>query len=410
MLGPVDDGRQRRARDQLLDRLPEIPLAGARRLRSAVALAADAVPRRTVGRARGPLRLAQADPARHGAVHGVFAGVGRAVPHRYARSVALRDHSHGAWHGERAMGTAEPSAAARHRRYAAVAERRAPQRDCAPARPAGRTGDRRCVPAGAGADLRHPGECPVLSAADRAAVEARLRTAGRSRARAGAPSSRPFRHCGHHQGHSRPPDHRVDDPALGLRVAPRQQRLSGADAELRTGSRPWQRRILLWPLARGRCGWRAHGRPGARRQRLADAAAADRLPPGDDVVLPARRLRHDDGLPARAGAVVRRRLRRALLQFYDAGAGATEHARGDPRTRARALQRRRPGAAGLQRHHHRARRQPHRRALVARTERAAAARDHRAVAVAYAAGGHRGRRRLRPRPVILRCKTIDATA
>src|SRR5882672_11136874 len=87
-LGAGDDGRLGRARHQLLDHLPEVPFACARRLRDALALAAVSVFLGVVGRARRPLRPAAPDPARHGPVHGGLARLGAPVPDRLARDLA----------------------------------------------------------------------------------------------------------------------------------------------------------------------------------------------------------------------------------------------------------------------------------------------------------------------------------
>jgi MFS family permease len=120
---------------------------------------------------------------------------------------------------------------------------------------------------------------------------------------------------------------------------------------------------------------------------LAATAAADGVPAGDDLVLRSCRLCHDHDLSAGARAAVCRRVRRAVLQFDDPGAGAAQRARRDPRAGAGALQHGGPGLARLQRHHGRTRRQPDRHPLVARAERHAAARDNAAAAAVDAVGG-----------------------
>ena len=99
--------------------------------------------------------------------------------------------------------------------------------------------------------------------------------------------------------------------------------------------------------------------------------------------------------PVSRGAALRRRLRRALLQFDEPDAGAAQRAGGDPRPRARPLQSSRHGAARLQRPDRRARRRADRRALVAGLERGAAALHHHAAADAHSAEPRRsGNRRL----------------
>src|SRR5438309_1816832 len=85
-LGAGDDGRFDRARDQLLDHVPEIPFARARRIRDALALVAVSLFLGVFGRARRPLRSPAHHPGRHAVLHGGIARLGAAIPHRFARN------------------------------------------------------------------------------------------------------------------------------------------------------------------------------------------------------------------------------------------------------------------------------------------------------------------------------------
>src|SRR5436305_6547861 len=67
-----DDGRLNRARHQLVDDVREIPLAGARRVRSDLALAAVPVVLSACRRACRPLRSAPHYPGRHVAVRALL--------------------------------------------------------------------------------------------------------------------------------------------------------------------------------------------------------------------------------------------------------------------------------------------------------------------------------------------------
>src|SRR5690606_9222132 len=71
-----DDGRQHRARHQLLDDAREVRLARARRLRGDLALGAIPAVLGLVGGARGPVRPAPPGPGRHAALHRRIARLG----------------------------------------------------------------------------------------------------------------------------------------------------------------------------------------------------------------------------------------------------------------------------------------------------------------------------------------------
>ena len=109
-----DDGRQHRARHQLLGHVPEVPLAHAGRLRGHQPLGAVPallLPRR---RSRRPLRLPPADPDLAGAVHAGLGRVGRALPHRSVAGVARRRDPARA---RRRRGHRRPRPAADHPRH-----------------------------------------------------------------------------------------------------------------------------------------------------------------------------------------------------------------------------------------------------------------------------------------------------
>ena len=151
--------------DHLLGRVPEIPVAGARRLRRAVALAAVPAVLRLCGRARRPRRSAPAGADRHGAVHVLLGRLGRPDPHRHASDVARGGAARDPWLRRRVLGPAGPGADPRHRRPRAAAERGAPDGDLALHGPAGGTGARRGVPARLRSGLRPPDQRRALPAA-----------------------------------------------------------------------------------------------------------------------------------------------------------------------------------------------------------------------------------------------------
>src|SRR5215510_1960606 len=111
-----DDGRLDRARHQLLDRVSEIPVPGARRLCCDLALGA-VPPLLGLGRrARRPLRSAPDHSGRDAPVHRMLARLGRAVHDRYARALARGRAVLATWHRRGAVGTGLAGAHPSHRR------------------------------------------------------------------------------------------------------------------------------------------------------------------------------------------------------------------------------------------------------------------------------------------------------
>ena len=154
-----DDGRQHRARDQLLDGVPEIPFAGARRLRRASRTGCRSCCSRW-RRARWPTASTRAASSSVGM--GLFiiglARLGLFLHHRHAADVARHGAAGDPWLRRRAVADAEPDAALRHRRPGGSAERGAPERDRALSRRAGRPGGGRRDHARARAGARHPAQ------------------------------------------------------------------------------------------------------------------------------------------------------------------------------------------------------------------------------------------------------------
>src|SRR5258706_2827397 len=135
-----DDGRQRRPRNYLLGRVPEIPITGARRLCGAVALAAVSVVFERHRRPCRPCRSAPAGANRHGAVHVLLAQLVAAHFHEFAADVARGRALTHPWLRRRVLGSAEPGADPRHRRPGKASERRPPHGDRALSRSVGGTG------------------------------------------------------------------------------------------------------------------------------------------------------------------------------------------------------------------------------------------------------------------------------
>ena len=138
-----DDGRQYRARHQLLDGVPEVPLFGTCGLRGADPLAAVPAVLGRDRRARRSFRSAQDHPMRHGAVHHRFAWLGLFFRHRHLGDLASHGAAGDPWLCRRVVADAEPVAALRHRRPRGSSERRAAQRDSTLPRHLGGSGGRR---------------------------------------------------------------------------------------------------------------------------------------------------------------------------------------------------------------------------------------------------------------------------
>ena len=126
LFGAGHAGRQRRARDQLLDDIRKISFPGAGRIRGHFPLGAVSV---VFGARRGtsrPVRSAPHHPDRHGAVHGCLGRLGRAVLDRHTGNVACHRDLERAWAGRRVLGTGGTNAGARYCRAETIAQRRAP--------------------------------------------------------------------------------------------------------------------------------------------------------------------------------------------------------------------------------------------------------------------------------------------
>ncbi len=172
-----DDGRQHRARDQLLGGLPEVPFARAGRLRGAVALAPLPAVLGAGGRAQRSLRHPADHPGRHAPVRHRLGRVGIFLRHRFAAPGRRHGAAGAPRLRRRAVADVQPDVAARHRRAGVVAERRSAQRHRALPGRAGRSGGGRAHHAHAGPDPRHLPQHGLLSAADLLVVAGALRAA-----------------------------------------------------------------------------------------------------------------------------------------------------------------------------------------------------------------------------------------
>ena len=268
------DGRQRRARDQLLGRVPEVPLGGAGRLRGGVALAALSAVLGRGRRAERSLRFAAHHPDRRRAVHERVDRLGLLLPHRQLADVA-RDGAAGAARlRRRAVEHVEPDAALRHRRPREAAERGAPQRDGALPRRLRRPGRRQPDHADARPDARHLSQRRLLPAAAGLAGARAVRPAlSRRRRRREARRARPGRHRADDPRYPGRAGDRRDGAAGRGGVVLRRQQLPGADAGVRARSGPRRSRHRLHDAAGRRRRGRAARRVLAREPR-ADCCAS----------------------------------------------------------------------------------------------------------------------------------------
>ncbi len=188
-----DDGRQYRARHQLLGDVSEIPFAGARGVRHRLALAAVPVVLRGRRRADRPFRSAPDHPMRHGAVHSGLARLGLFLHHRHPADVAGHGASGDPRLRRRAVVHAGPGAALRYRRPGRSDERRSAQCHRALSRRAGRARSGRIHIARARTLLRHFPQHDFLSADGALAGERALRAAlSHRRAAAATRGARPW--------------------------------------------------------------------------------------------------------------------------------------------------------------------------------------------------------------------------
>jgi len=261
---------KRGARDQLLGWSSRNSIRRPWAAMRALPLVADVVLRVLSGGARRPLRsAASSSSACCCSRRARSPGASCSSPTRCRHGI--RDHPHGARRRQRAMGPTEPGAAARHRRHAAIAERRALN---ATSRQLGLLAG----PAIGAAFLLALGPTYgiLLNAVFYLPLVVLLWKAAYA-----PPSQRDRPPAASGAG---PRRHRTTIKDIrGSRIIVSMillsgctslivsQRLSGADAELRAGSGPRQCRAVLWPAAGGRCGRRADRRPRARRQRLVEA-------------------------------------------------------------------------------------------------------------------------------------------
>ncbi|VWX61566.1 hypothetical protein VARIO8X_50273 [Burkholderiales bacterium 8X] len=366
-LFPRDDGRQRRARHQLLDGVPEVPVAGARRLRGGVALAA--VPAVLVAgrRPHRPHRSAPHDPVRPRSLRTGFGRMGLALHHGHPADLACHGAAGAARMCRCLLARRDPGAAARRAATRAIAERRSLARDVALPGPPGRSRGRRRDHADRRPALGSRLEHAVLPAGAALALACAVRPAlPKCAHRATSGGARLQGHLADPPRGALEPAGQLDDPLGRPRLLLRGEQLPGPDAGLCERPRSRRSRHHVQHAARSGCSrCAARGRAaGKSRRHRRDARPCHRL--RDRLVRRAGRIRDLAQLPAGTRAAVRRGHLRARVQLDGAVIGAAQRARRIARPGHRSLQHVGARAAVVRRPDRRARRERARHPCLAR--------------------------------------------